>query len=67
MVVRDKNGIVNKIVIICSIQVNLFGEKVVDPLIHSCEKCSLPILIYGRMVCGQFSFFAHHRLDLQKC
>jgi len=66
MVVRDKNGIVDKIVIICSIQVNLFGEKVVDPLIHSCEKCSLPILIYGRMVCGQFSFFAH-RLDLQKC
>lgn len=32
-------------------QVNLIGEKVVDPLIHCCEKCSLPILIYGRMVC----------------
>jgi len=31
-------------------QVNLIGDKVVDPLIHNCEKCSLPILIYGRMV-----------------
>ena len=39
-----------KLVINCR-QVNLIGEKVVDPLIHSCEKCSLPILIYGRMVC----------------
>lgn len=28
----------------------MIGEKVVDPLIHCCEKCSLPILIYGRMV-----------------
>jgi len=41
-------------------QVNLLGEKVVDPLIHSCEKCSLPILLYGRMVClvNFFVFFA---------
>lgn len=31
-------------------KVNLIGEKVVDPLIHCCEKCLLPILIYGRMI-----------------
>ncbi|XP_052212330.1 E3 ubiquitin-protein ligase Hakai-like isoform X2 [Dreissena polymorpha] len=31
-------------------KVNLLGEKVVDPLIHCCEMCSLPILIYGRMI-----------------
>ncbi|KAK3101909.1 hypothetical protein FSP39_007269 [Pinctada imbricata] len=31
-------------------KVNLLGEKVVDPLIHCCEKCLLPILIYGRMI-----------------
>ncbi|XP_060570257.1 E3 ubiquitin-protein ligase Hakai-like isoform X1 [Ruditapes philippinarum] len=31
-------------------KVNLLGEKVVDPLIHCCEICSLPILIYGRMI-----------------
>ncbi|XP_074645429.1 E3 ubiquitin-protein ligase CBLL2-like [Tubulanus polymorphus] len=31
-------------------KVNLIGEKVVDPLIHSCDKCRLPILIYGRMI-----------------
>lgn len=33
-----------------SLKVNLIGEKVVDPLIHCCDKCKLPILIYGRMV-----------------
>ncbi|XP_064606526.1 uncharacterized protein LOC135471287 [Liolophura sinensis] len=31
-------------------RVNLIGEKVVDPVIHCCEKCTLPILIYGRMI-----------------
>ncbi|XP_013387405.1 E3 ubiquitin-protein ligase Hakai [Lingula anatina] len=31
-------------------KVNLIGEKVVDPLIHCCDKCDLPILIYGRMI-----------------
>ncbi|CAH1803109.1 unnamed protein product [Owenia fusiformis] len=31
-------------------KVNLIGEKVVDPLIHCCEYCQLPILIYGRMI-----------------
>lgn len=31
-------------------QLNLIGEKVTDPVIHSCELCDLPILIYGRVV-----------------
>ena len=31
-------------------QVQLIGEKVLDPAIHCCEKCNMPILIYGRMV-----------------
>ena len=31
-------------------RVNLIGEKVLNPMIHCCDKCSRPILIYGRMV-----------------
>ncbi|XP_038054537.1 E3 ubiquitin-protein ligase Hakai-like [Patiria miniata] len=31
-------------------KLNLIGEKVVDPTIHCCEKCGLPILSYGRMI-----------------
>lgn len=31
-------------------RVNLIGEKVINPMIHCCDKCSKPILIYGRMV-----------------
>ena len=31
-------------------KVNLIGRPVKDPLLHICETCSLPILIYGRMV-----------------
>ena len=31
-------------------QVNLVGKKVVNPMIHSCDKCLKPILIYGRMI-----------------
>lgn len=30
---------------------NLVGEKILNPLIHFCDACQLPILIYGRMVC----------------
>ena len=30
--------------------VNLCGRPIRDPLLHLCEKCSLPVLIYGRMV-----------------
>ena len=54
------------IVVICNEkQVNLLGEKVIDPLIHSCEKCSLPILIYGRMVC--LSFFSVEARIISDC
>ena len=31
-------------------QVNLSAEKVPDPAIYTCEKCNLPILIYGRLI-----------------
>ncbi|XP_022661386.1 E3 ubiquitin-protein ligase Hakai-like [Varroa jacobsoni] len=31
-------------------RVNLIGEKVVDPMIHICDKCHLPILTYARMI-----------------
>ncbi len=31
-------------------KVNLIGRAVQDPLLHICEICSLPVLIYGRMV-----------------
>ncbi|KAK2163341.1 hypothetical protein LSH36_81g02040 [Paralvinella palmiformis] len=31
-------------------KVNLLGIKVIDPIIHTCETCNLPILIYGRMI-----------------
>lgn len=31
-------------------KVNMIGQKVVDPMLHCCEKCTLPILIYGRMI-----------------
>ena len=30
--------------------VNLVGKKVLNPMIHSCDKCLKPILIYGRMI-----------------
>nr|CAG4643985.1 EOG090X06V5 [Lepidurus arcticus] len=30
--------------------VNLIGEKVLNPMIHCCDKCLKPILIYGRMI-----------------
>ena len=31
---------------------NLLGRPVQDPLMHVCEVCLLPVLIYGRMVGG---------------
>ena len=34
-------------------RVNLIGEKVLNPMIHCCDKCLKPILIYGRMVSNQ--------------
>jgi len=30
--------------------VNLVGKKVLNPMIHCCDKCLKPILIYGRMI-----------------
>lgn len=33
-------------------KVMLIGEKVLNPMIHSCDTCLLPILHYGRMVSG---------------
>lgn len=35
-------------------RVNLIGEKVLNPMIHCCDKCLKPILIYGRMVRSEF-------------
>lgn len=29
---------------------HLIGEKVINPMIHCCDKCEAPILTYGRMV-----------------
>ena len=34
-------------------RVNFVGRAVQDPLLHICEICSLPVLIYGRMVSGE--------------
>lgn len=31
-------------------KVNLIGEKVINPMIHCCDQCDKPILIYGRMI-----------------
>ena len=41
-----------KYVIFCCylLQIVPIGQKVQDPLLHLCEKCSLPILVYGRLV-----------------
>jgi E3 ubiquitin-protein ligase Hakai len=33
-----------------NLPVNLIGEKVLNPMIHCCDKCLKPILIYGRLV-----------------
>ena len=37
--------------------VNLIGEKVLNPMIHCCDKCLKPILIYGRLVIYSFRLF----------
>lgn len=31
-------------------KVSLQGEKVLNPMIHTCDQCNKPILIYGRMI-----------------
>lgn len=38
-------------------RVNLIGEKVLNPMIHCCDKCMKPILIYGRMVKQNKQFY----------
>ncbi|KAK3602944.1 hypothetical protein CHS0354_039362 [Potamilus streckersoni] len=49
-------------------KVHLLGEKVVDPLIHCCEICSLPILIYGRMIqCKHVFCFNCAKKTERKC
>ncbi len=42
--------------------VNLIGRPVKDPLLHLCEQCTLPVLIYGRMVPFYYLFFFLHKL-----
>ncbi|CAH3187634.1 unnamed protein product [Porites lobata] len=37
-------------------QILPIGQKVQDPLLHLCEKCSLPILVYGRLSPCKHSF-----------
>lgn len=31
-------------------KVNLFSEKVLNPMIYCCDQCGKPILVYGRMI-----------------
>ncbi|XP_032595205.1 E3 ubiquitin-protein ligase Hakai isoform X2 [Drosophila grimshawi] len=31
-------------------KVSLIGEKVLNPMIHCCDRCDKPILVYGRMI-----------------
>lgn len=38
-------------------QLNLIGERDEVP-IHFCDKCGLPIQLYGRMVCAEFQFLS---------
>lgn len=41
-----------------NLPVNLIGEKVLNPMIHCCDKCLKPILIYGRLVSIYITFFS---------
>lgn len=40
-------------------KVSLIGEKVWNPMIHCCELCNKPILIYGRMIPCKHVFCLH--------
>lgn len=40
-------------------KVSLIGEKVWNPMIHSCDLCDKPILIYGRMIPCKHVFCLH--------
>ena len=37
-------------------KIHLVGRCVKDPAMHICESCSLPVLIYGRMVSSVFYY-----------
>lgn len=37
-------------------KVSLIGEKVLNPMIHCCDLCDKPILIYGRMIACKHVF-----------
>lgn len=43
-----------------TLPVNLIGEKVSNPMIHCCDKCLKPILIYGRLVSRSKPAFSQH-------
>lgn len=40
-------------------KVSLIGEKVLNPMIHCCDQCEKPILIYGRMIPCKHVFCLH--------
>lgn len=40
-------------------KVSLMGEKVLNPMIHCCDQCEKPILIYGRMIPCKHVFCLH--------
>lgn len=40
-------------------KVSLIGEKVWNPMIHCCDLCNKPILIYGRMIPCKHVFCLH--------
>lgn len=48
--------------------VNLVGKKVLNPMIHCCDKCLKPILIYGRMIpCKHVFCLACAKQEDRKC
>ncbi|XP_065569289.1 E3 ubiquitin-protein ligase Hakai-like isoform X1 [Artemia franciscana] len=49
-------------------KVNLIGQKVSSPMVHICEKCNKPVLIYGRMIPCRHAFcFSCAKDQDQKC
>lgn len=48
--------------------VNLVGKKVLNPMIHCCDQCLKPILIYGRMIpCKHVFCLACAKQEDRKC
>jgi len=49
-------------------KLNLVGKKVVNPMIHCCDKCKRPILIYGRMIpCKHVFCLACGKMEDKAC